>query len=108
MLRHTILFKTKHNISDAEINSAISQFLDLKYKLKGIISIMGGICHFNEKNIQQRANDVFTHAISIDFETQQNLIDFFENPVTHPAKGAILSIVEGGYNGVIGFEIESS
>ena len=107
MIRHSILLKTKRNINNEQIDNAIKKFLDLKNQLPGIMTIMGGKCRFNENNIQYTANDLFSHSISIDFKDQRDLDNFFENPITHAAKGAILDITEGGYEGIIGFEIVS-
>jgi hypothetical protein len=107
MIRHTILFKAKSSSSIPEIKTAINDFLELRHKLPGIISIMGGECHFQENAIKARATMVFTHAISIDFENEKSLQTFFTDSITHPAKNQIVAIVEGGYDAIIGFEIFS-
>ncbi|MBX3710108.1 MAG: Dabb family protein [Gammaproteobacteria bacterium] len=104
MIRHTILFKVKPNAQ--AVNKAIADFLALKEKLPGMLSIMGGECHFHEDPVKEKANKTFTHAISIDFKDEATLERFFNDPVTHPAKDGIVNIVEGGYDGIIGFEIK--
>lgn len=43
MIRHTILFKVKPTAQ--AVNKAIEDFLALKEKLPGILSIMGGEWH---------------------------------------------------------------
>lgn len=35
------------------------------------------------------------------------LKNFFQNPVTHPAKNAIVRIALNGYNGIVGFDLEN-
>lgn len=104
MIRHTIMFKVKSNTQ--AVNKAIVDFLALKEKLPGILSIMGGECHFHEDQVKEKANQIFTHAISIDFKDEAALDKFFNDPITHPAKGGIVNIVDGSYNGIIGFELK--
>ena len=48
-----------------------------------------------------------SHAISIEFFDQKALDNFFNNPITIPAKNKIVSIAENGYQGIIGFDLEN-
>ena len=105
MIRHTILFKTKADVSAKHIQEAMKGFLDLQNKLTGVITMLGGACHFNESVVRDKANKIFTHSISIDFEEKRDIDNFFNNPVTNSAKDGIVNIVEGGYEGIIGFEL---
>lgn len=104
MIRHMILFKVKPNT--LAVDTAIANFLALKKQLPGIISIIGGECQFHENKIKEKANKTFTHAISIDFKDEDALDRFFNDPITHPAKDSIVNIVDGGYDGIIGFELK--
>lgn len=49
-----------------------------------------------------------SHAISIDFVDQKALDNFFNNPITIPAKKKIVNIAENGYQGIIGFDLENA
>lgn len=40
----------------------------------------------------------------MDFKDQAAYDAFLNDPVTHPAKDNIVSIVEGGYDGIVGFD----
>ncbi len=99
MIRHTILFTLKPNVSTQAINEMISTMLALKEKLPGILNIVGGTCDFHEAT----QSKPFTHGFSIDFKDQAALDQFFQDAVTHPAKDKILNIAVGGYDGIIGF-----
>jgi hypothetical protein len=105
MIRHTILFKVKPVTSQQEINKILVEFQELKNKLPGIISIMGGKCHFHEEFVEKNST-LFTHGFSIDFKDNNALNAFFNDPVTHPVKEKIVAITVGGYNSIIGFEFE--
>jgi hypothetical protein len=50
--------------------------------------------------------DIFTHAFSIDFKSRDALNLFLSDPITHPAKDDIVNIAEGGYEELVGFDLE--
>lgn len=111
MIRHTILFKIRSNISADTVAEAIDGMRALQSKLPGIFSIIGDECHFHDdKSIAFFTHDIAhgaTHCISIDFTDQKALDEFFNNPITHPAKSAIVNITENGYDGIVGFDLEN-
>ena len=83
---------------------------ELGNKLPGIFAIKTDECHFHD----EKSRDFFTHSmrgvshtISIDFVDQEALDNFFNNPVTYPAKNSIVKITENGYNGIVGFDLEN-
>jgi len=100
MLRHIILFNAKPTVSQTIITQAKAKFLALKNHLPGIVDMMIGECQYHEDN-----KLLFSHAICIDFKNQNALEDFFNNPITHPAKNAVIDIVVNGYAGISGFNI---
>lgn len=104
MIRHTVLFKVKAGTPNQVIESAITDFLALKNKLPGILSISGGKCHFHEQKSKDAFEAIFTHGFSMDFKDQSAYDTFLNDPVTHPAKDAIVNIAEGGYEGIVGFD----
>ena len=103
MIRHTVFFKVKENTSNQKIESALNDFLELKNKLPGIITMMAGKCGRHEG----KGEHLFTHAFSIDFKDQAAYDNFLQNPITHPAKDGIVNIVENGYDGLMGFDLEA-
>src|SRR3990167_2793279 len=104
MIRHTVLFKVKAGTPNQAIVSAVSDFLALKGKLPGLLSISGGKCHFHEQKSSNAFASIFTHGFSMDFKDQAAYDAFLNDPVTHPAKDGIVSIAEGGYDGIVGFD----
>lgn len=110
MIRHTILFKAKSNVSAKEIDHALAAMRVLGSKLSGISAIIADECHFHDeksRNFFVQNMQGMSHAISIDFVDQAALDDFFNNAVTHPAKDGIVKIAENGYNGIIAFDLEN-
>ena len=112
MIRHNILFKVKSDVLADTIAEAINSMCALQAMLPGIFSIIGDECQFHDdKSIAFFTHDIAhgaTHCISIDFTDQQALDEFFNNPITHPAKKAIVDITENGYDGIVGFDLENS
>jgi hypothetical protein len=103
MIRHTILFTLKTNVSTQEVDRLIANMVNLKEKLPGILNIMGGACDFHEAT----QSKPFTHGFSIDFKDQASLDQFFHDPVTHPVKNEIVDAAVDGYDGIIGFNFVS-
>src|SRR3990167_2741223 len=102
MIRHTILFKIKPGISKEAAEMAFANLIALKNKLSGIVTMIGGKCELHEG----KGGDIFTHAFSIDFKDREAVNSFLNNPVTHPAKEGIINIADGGYEGLVGFDLE--
>ena len=102
MIRHTILFKTKSGISKQAAEIAVANLLSLKNKLPGIATMIGGECELHEG----KGSDIFTHAFSIDFKDREAVNSFLSDPITHPAKEGIVNIADGGYKGLVGFDLE--
>lgn len=102
MIRHTVLFKAKHDISVHEMACIYAEIHNLKKHLTGIISILCGECDFHE------ATEIrpFSHGFSIDFKDQQALDSFFHDPVTYPVKEMIIKACAGGARGIIGFNFK--
>lgn len=104
MIRHTILFKLRSHVTLDELDSAINGICELKNKLEGMLSIVAGECYFQDDKSTSFFSEAVSHGISIDFVDQTALERFFKDPITHPAKDAIVKIAEGGYDGIIGFD----
>jgi hypothetical protein len=105
MIRHTILFKVKSGVSIQVIESMLKEMQALKNKLPGIISITCGECHFHDEKSTHFFSDSLSHAISIDFENQNSLNQFFTDSITHPVKSSIINMAEGGHEGLVGFDL---
>lgn len=111
MIRHNIIFKAKSGVSDEQIAQAINDFCMHDRDLKNVFSMMGGECHMHdEKSTNFFMHDIArgaTHCISIDFTNRQALEDFFNNPALLAAKESIVAIAEGGYEGIVAFDLEN-
>ena len=99
MIRHTVLFKIRHDVTSREMDRIYTEIRNLKQKLPGIFAIFCGECDFHE------ATEIrpFSHGFSIDFQDQQALNAFFNDPVTYPVKEMIVNACAGGTRGIIGF-----
>jgi hypothetical protein len=101
MIRHTVLFKLKPDVSKQEVERIFTDLLELTNKLQGILAITGGTCYFHD---QKADGPPFTHGFSIDFRDQRARDSFLTDAVTHPVKDKIVNVSAGGYKGVIGFD----
>jgi len=101
MIRHNVLFKIKSTVNDSEIDAAFDLLFDLKNVLPGFIRIAAGKCRFHE-NYPEQIDRLY--GFSIDFEDEDAYSNFLNNPVTHPAKEALLKMVINGYEGLYGFD----
>jgi hypothetical protein len=102
MIRHNILFKIKPTIMDDEIHSAFQLLFDLKKVLPGFVRVAAGKCHFHE-NYPAQVDGLY--GFSIDFENEDAYSNFLNNPVTNPAKEAMLKMIVDGYDGLYGFDV---
>lgn len=104
MIRHTMVFCIKPNLSQQIIDNAFTQLFNLKTKLPGIHKVTGGACHFYN-NVGSRYT--ITHGFSIDFDNQDDYSKFVNDPITHPAKECMAKIAVNGINGFFGFDINN-
>ncbi len=100
MIRHTVLFKLKPDVSKQEIERIFTDIVGLANHLPGILAITGGTCYFHD----QKSGRPFTHGFSIDFADQGARDSFLHDAVTHPVKNRIMNVTTGGMDGVIGFD----
>lgn len=104
MIRHMILFKINQAIPLASVENALKDFIEVKKQLPGILEIIAGECQFHDDKSSYFFNDSVSHCISIDFQDKTAYDRFLQDPITHPAKNGLVNIVEGGYEGLIGFD----
>jgi hypothetical protein len=100
MIRHTVLFKLKPDVSKQEVERIFTDVVGLADHLQGILSITGGTCYFHDHKDSQP----FTHGFSIDFADQLSRDAFLHDKVTHPVKDSIINVTAGGHKGVIDFD----
>lgn len=105
MIKHTVLFKMKQDVSQKEIDSIYSEIQDLKNKLPGINSIVGGKCYFIEDSEEKFP---VSHGFTIDFVDQSARDDFMTNSVCDKVKDHIIHSIEGGYESLFGFEFRDN
>lgn len=101
MITHYVLFKVKESVSEEAIGNAFNMLFKIEKQMPGIIRIIGSRCRFHEG----KGEGHFTHGFSIDFKDDDSYKDFFENPITEPAKGCIVNITEDGMDGIFGFDM---
>jgi hypothetical protein len=100
MIRHTVLFKLKPDVSKLEVEYIFQDVLSLTNQLSGILSITGGTCFFHDRKDGQP----FTHGFSIDFTNQAARDSFLNDSIVNPIKTKIVNVADGGNKGVIGFD----
>ena len=101
MIKHTVLFKIKSDVSQDEIDKIFCKLMELKSKLPGVNSIVGGKCYFIEDSeFKLHA----THGFTIDFIDEKARDNFMTNPICDDVKDHIINSIEGGYASLIGFE----
>jgi hypothetical protein len=101
MIRHTVLFKLKPDVSKQDVETIFTDIIGLTGKLDGILAITGGTCFFYDHN---KNSQPFTHGFSIDFQDEMARDSFLNDSVTHPVKDKIKNLSAGGNKGVIGFD----
>ena len=104
MIQHTIVFKVKSNATYQAIQEAMEQMISLKDKLPSILHIAAGECQFHDERSKAFFEESISHAISIDFENEEALTQFFTKLIAYPAKGSMVNIAEGGMDRIVGFE----
>lgn len=104
MIRHTILFKLNSTATVETIDHAINSMCSLQAKLPGVLQVIAGECYFHDDKSTNFFSEGMSHSIMIDFVDQNALNNFFNDPITHPAKDAVVNITEGGYAGIVGFD----
>lgn len=102
MIRHNVLFKIKSGIKDKEIHAALQLVFELQKVLPGFIRVAAGKCRFH-KNYPAQVDRLF--GFSIDFQDENAYEIFLNDPITHPAKDALINIIDGGYEGIYGFDV---
>jgi len=108
MIRHIILFKVKSNVSDNEIESAVAKMCALKGKLSGLLSCVGGECQFHDEKSTSFFSSAVSHSITMDFKNKIARDIFLNDPITNPAKDAIVNIATFGYQDIVGFDMDDS
>lgn len=101
MIRHNVLFKIKSTASNDAIDNAYRLLFGLKKHLPDILGITGGKCRFHKN----RDESDRLYGFSIDFANEEAYKAFLNDPLTHPAKMAIINITVDGYEGIFGFDI---
>ena len=101
MIRHNVLFKVKPTASDEEIHSAFQLLFGLKKVLPGFIRMAAGKCRFHKNPVAVER----LYGFSIDFQDENAYSAFLNDPVTHPAKDALINIIVDGYEGIYGFDV---
>jgi len=101
MIRHNVFFNIKSSVSQRAIDNAFNLLFKLQNQLPGVIKITAGKCHFHEG----KGEGDFTHGFSIDFIDTESYNAFFESPLADPAKSSLLNLIEGGLEGLMGFDL---
>ena len=89
MIRHTVLFQIKPNISQDTIENALNLLFGLQKKIPGFLRVAGGKCQFHEN----KGEIDCLYGFSIDFANEESYKTFLNDPITNPAKDAIINII---------------
>ena len=85
VLRHVVSFKFKEDASDCEIKEVEKQFVALKDKIPGILSLEWG-----KNNSPEGLNKDFTHCFIVTFKDEKSR----EVYLPHPDHKAFVSILK--------------
>jgi hypothetical protein len=96
-----VIFKIKPGVSQEAIDNALRLLFELQKKIPGFLRIAGGKCHFHENKGAIES----LYGFSIDFVHEEAYNQFLSDPITHPAKQAIINIAINGYEGIFGFDM---
>lgn len=97
-IRHIVLAKIK---PDADVTTALSGVVALKDTIPGILNAHGGPT-VSPEGLERG----YTHGITIDFTDRQAVLDYLPHPAHREAASALLSVTEGGKEGILVFDIE--
>lgn len=102
MIRHNVLFKIKPTVNDEQVHLAFQLLFGLQKVLPGFIRMAAGKCRFHI-NCPTQVERLY--GFSIDFKDENAYNTFLNDPITHPAKNALINIIVDGYDGIYGFDV---
>ena len=95
MIRHVVLFKRASSVDAAAVAKVFSALKDLTSKISGIISISTG--HDCSPEGIQRG---YTHGFTVDFIDAAARDAYLPHPAHQAVGKMIVSITEGGVDGI--------
>ena len=87
--RHMVLMKIRGDVPQAEIDDIYAALQGLKSKISGLISFSGG-----PYSSPEGLNKGYTHAFSMDFETESQRDAYFPHPDHEIVKNMIIARVD--------------
>lgn len=101
MIRHTVLFEIKPNVSIAEVERAFAVLYDLKPKIPGFLRLAGGPSRLHKG----RDTNKRLFGFSIDFANEDAYQQFLTDPIADNAKSGLLNVINKEYDGIYGFDM---
>jgi len=101
MIRHMVLLKIRADLAQEKIDELFALLAGLKDKVPGIVAFSGGPYASPEG-----LNKGFTHGFSMDFIDAAARDAYLPHPEHEVVKQAGLAALDGGIDGIIGFDYE--
>ncbi len=104
MIRHTVLFELRSSATELNVKNAFDLLSQLQETLPGFIRLAYGECKFHGGPPTGKK----IYGFSIDFANEEAYELFLQSPLANPAKESLLQIIEGGMDGIYGFDMGKS
>lgn len=101
MIRHYVIFEIKPDTPPGAIQLAFAKLYELKNIIPGFLRAAAGECQFFKAGTQYPR----LYGLSIDFTDSDAYQHFLESEAAAPIKNNLLDLVEGGLQGLYGFDL---
>jgi hypothetical protein len=102
MIRHIVLLRVKDGISESDVAAIFSELAPLRSSVPGMRSVVAG-----RSSSPEKIERGYMHGFTVDFDSWEALSLYQEHP-DHQATGRkLVSICEGGMEGILVFDVES-
>jgi len=102
MITHLVLLRIRKDVPQAKIEAVFGELAGLKGKIAGLTSFSGG--RYSSPEGLQRG---FTHGFSMTFTDAAARDAYLPHPEHEKVKASVLSVLDGGLDGVIAFDYAS-
>ncbi len=102
MIHHMVLLKIRPDVPKRKIDEVFRALAELKSKVPGLLSFAGG-----PYSSPEGLNKGYTHGFCMAFKDGTARDVYLPHPEHEKVKEAVLGILAGGIDGVVGFDFES-
>jgi len=99
MIVHMVLMRVRRNVQMMEVQRAFAALAGLQRQVPGILGFSCG-----PNNSPEGLERTFTHGFTMGFKDAPARDAFLRHPETHRVRGLLLSVLEGGVDGLLVFD----